>query len=96
MRGHHPTSRHMPISPAKRLWQAVIYRALIDAHYTGGNKDALREHRIADEWFRFGGRDFREVCALAGQDPDFVREAYINGRIDMRLLRSAEAYDNSN
>jgi hypothetical protein len=66
----------------RQLWAAVIMQALDDAagkiEYYGGNKAAAERHkrlvrRRARDWFINGGRDFKEVCALAGMEPDWVR-----------------------
>lgn len=67
----------------KQLWAAVIQQALDDAtgviFYSSGNykgaadraKKAIRKR--ARSWFIEGGKDFKEVCALAGLDPDWIR-----------------------
>ena len=78
----------------QELWQAVVLRAAMDALADNPSSDEdQRAKRDADRWFRFGGRDFREVCTLAGIDPDFIADAYKSGRIDRRLLKSKEVDD---
>ena len=82
------------MTPEKQLWQSVIYRAALDATYPPQKKRGKRSEaemaRIdADRWFRQAGRDFREVCNLAGMDPDFVSGAYKAGRFDRTLLKRA-------
>jgi predicted DNA-binding transcriptional regulator AlpA len=66
----------------RQLWAAVIMQALDDAagkiEYYGGNKAAAERHkrlvrRRARDWFMHGGKDFKEVCALADMDPDWIR-----------------------
>lgn len=81
------------------MWVAVIHQALLDATAEPvRRKDASystrTQHRIlvlnrfrADLWIRGGGRDFREVCMLAGIDPDALRDRYIAGQIDMASVR---------
>lgn len=65
-----------------RLWAAVLGVALIDAlpayptrqGLTGAPEagvDLLRLDR-ARAWLRLANPDFREVCELAGRDPDQV------------------------
>lgn len=79
------------MTPEKRLWQTVLMKAALDATadnpYSAENRYAKRE---ADRWFRHSQRDFQTVCALAGMDADFIREAYIDGRINADLLRSKD------
>lgn len=85
-------------SPERAIWQAVIFRALLDATnsikktYNGGKQHRYRDlDRLrADTWLRYSGSDFRMVCALAGIDPDFLRDAYVSGRIDPDRLRASE------
>ena len=76
---------HSNKSPEQILWQSVVLRALIDAT---GNKETERTE--ADAWIRFGGKKFQAVVTMAGMNPDFVREAYIAGRVNPDLLRSLE------
>ena len=78
------------MSPEKRLWQAVLFQAFRDATYTGDGRQERIHQRKADAWIRAGGKDFRQVCSLAGMDPAFLRDAYIGGRVDAKLLRSNE------
>lgn len=79
------------MSPEQVLRQSVVYKALIDATAVNqsGREDRLAKD-AADRWFRLGGRDYREVCALAGIDPDFMRDNYLAGKIDGVLLRAKE------
>lgn len=82
------------VTPEQYLWQQVLYRAAIDA--TADNEptsggDAYAK-RYARDWFSSGGRDFREVCSMAGLDPDFIHDAWQNRRIDARRLRAFKDY----
>lgn len=82
-------------SGARLLWQTVVHTAILDAtalRKDGNNPGAPRAERAAaDAWIRSGGKWFRHVCALAGYDPDFLRGAYLAGRIDRAVLtRSPE------
>lgn len=86
------------MTPEKRMWQEVIIRAVIDALWTGTEytKDGKRkqvalERDKAAAWFEGNSDDYREVCARAGFDPDFLRKAFMEGRIDLAALKSMEA-----
>jgi len=76
---------HPNKSPEQILWQSVVLRALMDAT---GNQE--KERTEADAWIRFGGKKFQSVVTMAGMNPDFVRDAYIAGRVNPDLLRSLE------
>lgn len=76
--------------PERRMWQAVVYRAAVDAVCPSTGDDGERNRRDADTWFRRAGKDFRMVCSLAGLDPDFIHDAYVAGKIDPDLLKASE------
>ncbi len=73
------------MTPEQRLWQTVLLTAVLDA--TSDRKSLTQAE--AEAWLRYGGKQFRKVCHLAGLDPLFIREAYLEGRIDRDLLKSA-------
>ncbi len=83
------------MTPEQRLWQAVVFQAARDAtairttrgKANGAGTSSLDKSQ-ADSFLR-GGRDLHFVCSLAGLDPEFIRDAYRNGRIE----RSALTYD---
>jgi hypothetical protein len=81
------------IHPEKELWQAVIHLALLDAipFKPRKRKRKTNEEWMADSWIRNGSRDFRNVCYLAGVDPDCLRDAYVAGRICPAALRSGRS-----
>jgi hypothetical protein len=80
------------MSPEQILWQSVLMQAARDATAPNpGDTETIRAKVEADAWFRRGGKQFRQVCMMAGFDPDFIRDAYIGGRIDGKLLRSSES-----
>jgi len=80
------------MTPEQKMWQSVVVKAALDATSNpSSSSDDYIAKKNADAWLRTGGRDFKEVCSLAGLDPDFIREAYIGGRINADLLRSKEA-----
>lgn len=55
------------------LWRAVIAQALDDATSTRFTRTASLDRRQARAWFKSAGPDFTETCALAGLDPEAVR-----------------------
>ncbi len=82
------------MTPEKRLWQTVVLRAVIDglSDKKSGDTTERAARREADAWIRAAGSDFREVCSLAGFDPQFLRDAYQAGKIDIKALQSFERY----
>lgn len=62
-----------------RLWSAVLLQALEDATSplptTEGyaRSTAIRAQKEARAWFERDSKDFKEVCALAGMDSDWIR-----------------------
>lgn len=80
------------MSAEQILWQAVVLKALEDALNDGlaSSPDDRRARDDAQRWLEGGGRDFHRVCALAGWDSDFIRDAYRGGRIDRARLRAAD------
>ena len=64
----------------RELWQQVVTLALRDAlHSDPGSLEDRRAKRDAIRWFEQAGRDFREVCTLAGLDPDAVHSRWKAG-----------------
>jgi len=71
-------------TPEESLWTAVLTRAVQDVFSTS---DWLAT-RGAIAWFKNKSKDFREVCELAGRNPQYVynkvlpkindREQYLN------------------
>ena len=70
--------------PEENLWTAVLTRAAQDVF----NTSDWQANQAAIAWFKSKSRDFREVCELAGRNPQYVyskilpkinnREQYIN------------------
>ena len=83
-------SKYDHVTPERRVWLDVIDRALTDAHYTGKRVPDQVEARRTDIWFRTMSDDFQTVCALAGIDPHFLRDAYVSGRINMVDFKASE------
>lgn len=71
----------------RQIFAATIERAALDADGRAWGT-TVHERREADRWFRQGGEDFHHVCSLAGFDPDFIREAFLAGRLTSGTLRS--------
>ena len=83
----HESSREEHItSPERDLWVAVLGRALLDAFQEPRNLNlTFRMNRTHDMYFKYnrdqaryffmdGGEHFREVCEMAGRDPQYVKE----------------------
>jgi len=80
--------------PEKDLWVAVLCRAALDAckgppllnmarHSNVAHKNQYTYDRDqARHFFLKGGKHFREVCEMAGRNPD-----YVQGKIRKILLR---------
>lgn len=78
------------MTPEQILWQSVLLKAITDAAAINPAGDENKRAKTdADNWLRGGGRDFRRVCDFAGFDPDFIREKYIAGKINVvtRLVK---------
>ena len=73
----------------RRLWVAVLELAIadslgrstynaVDYRRDGGLYDPREEALV---WFQEAGDDYRQICDLAGVDPDALRERVLAGRI---------------
>ena len=72
--------------PEKDLWVAVLCRAVLDACKGPPDLDMTRKANIshknhytydrdqARHFFMEGGRHFRDICEMAGRNPDYVQE----------------------
>ena len=72
--------------PEKELWVAVLCRAVLDACKGPPKLDMSRRANIAHgnqytydrdqarHFFLKGGKHFREICEMAGRDPDYVQQ----------------------
>ena len=82
------------MTPEKSLWQAVVYKALLDATFPieehSRNSDQAKAAHDAHNWLTLANRDFKFVCANAGLDPDFISEKYKSGLVTYQALKSAE------
>jgi hypothetical protein len=76
------------ITPEQKLWQAVVYRAFADATDSSPDHATSREKSEAISWIKGNGRNYRQVVTMAGMCPDFLRDAFLAGRVNAKLLRS--------
>ena len=72
--------------PEKDLWVAVLTRAVLDACKGPPRLDLTRRANISHQnhykydreqarhFFMKGGPHFREICELAGRNPDYVQQ----------------------
>lgn len=65
------------------MWRAVITQALMDAGNNSKKLEMRKEKARAIAWLNGDGDDFKEVCIMAGLDPQHVKnkayEAIKNG-----------------
>ena len=76
------TESNQAKTPEQDLWTSVLSKAAHDAIYSS---DWL-ESRKAITWFKANRADFKEVCKMAGRDPDYVYRKII------KLLLEREAH----
>ena len=55
-------------TPEQDLWTSVLSKAAHDAIYSSD----WFESRKAIEWFKANRSDFKEVCKMAGRNPEYV------------------------
>jgi len=72
--------------PEKDLWVAVLTRAVLDACKGPPKLDMTKQtniphknlygynHRAACHFFLSGGPHFREICEMAGRNPEYVQQ----------------------
>jgi hypothetical protein len=87
--------------PERELWQARVLRILGDALYQPRGKGRRKKKNTgspspldvaqADRMIRDNTAQWRDTCDAAGFCPDFVRDAYLSGRITADGLRYADA-----
>ena len=76
------TESNQTKTPEQDLWTSVLSKAAHDAIYSS---DWL-ESRKAITWFKANRADFKEVCKMAGRNPDYVYRKII------KLLLEREAH----
>lgn len=85
-------SRFGDTTVMRQMWGEVLQRALDDAFgavvgSTSGHT-AEAERKRARDWI--GTRDFREVCELAGIEPEAVLAAIQTGALQQRVKARAD------
>ena len=83
------------VSPERDLWVAVLGRALLDAFREAPKFNLhLQVNRNHDMYYKYnrdqarhffleGGEYFKEVCEMAGRNPQYVKE-----KVRKRILRA--------
>ena len=86
------TEKEDTTTPEHYLWVSVLSKAAHDALYSSD----WFESRKALEWFKAQRSDFREVCELAGKDPNYVYTHIIKKIKDreahMQWIRTGQRY----
>jgi len=62
------TESNQSKTPEQDLWTSVLSKAAHDAIYSSD----WFESRRAIEWFKANRADFKEVCRMAGRNPEYV------------------------
>jgi hypothetical protein len=71
-----PVSDDLSSAAERALWLSVIQEAILDATTSlpaSSRRDRVLERDAARSWLLHRNRDFATVCALAGVDPDWMR-----------------------
>ena len=80
------------VTPEHCLWISVLSKAAHDAIYSSD----WRESKLAIAWFKGMGSGFREVCELAGKNPQYVhtkmQKAIREREADMEMVRNGQRY----
>jgi len=86
------TESNQTKTPEQDLWTSVLSKAAHDAIYSS---DWL-ESRKAITWFKANRADFKEVCKMAGRDPDYVYRKIIKLLIEreahMEWIKTGQRY----
>ena len=82
---------------ARRLFGAVlicgIRDALSDTPRASAHEGGWQIQRdAAVNWIVRDTKDFREVCDMAGFDPDFIRDAFMSGKITKQSFERRPTY----
>ncbi len=84
----------------RELWLSVLTRAVLDAvgktHGTTCKGSAREAQRTALTWLTDGGPDFREVCAMAGVDPEVILKVVRSGQLPALVARHRNKYNGWN
>ena len=72
----------------KQLWQAVLLRTYQDIKNSTDGYEGHKAFIEAARWVgRYPSRQFKEVCMLAGLEPDFVHPRFV------KIIQEAKAKD---
>ena len=86
------TEQEDTTTPEHYLWTSVLSKAAHDALYSSD----WFESRQAISWFKSQRADFKEVCELAGKDPNYVYTHIIKKIKDreahMQWIRTGQRY----
>jgi len=64
--------------PQRQLWQAVLWRVLLDIRDAGHGARGQSDFVSACRWVgNHPSREFCEVCSLAGFEPDFIHPRFV-------------------
>lgn len=86
--------REIDLQGAQQLWRRVILQAVRDAlvlKLPPKDPSVKAARREARAWIERGGKDFQEVCTLAGYNPDRVRDWWLSIRDCPEKLAAAVA-----
>ena len=79
-------------TPEQDLWTSVLSKAAHDAIYSSD----WFESRQAISWFKANRADFKEVCKMAGRDPDYVYRKIIKSLVEreehMERIKTGQRY----
>ena len=79
-------------TPEEELWITVLSKAAHDAVYSSD----WFESRRAIEWFKADRSDFKEVCKMAGRNPDYVqvkmKKPLAEREAHMEWIKSGQRY----
>lgn len=78
------------MTPERYLWQRVLEQAFVDATYDGDGVESRRARDTAHSWITNNGKDFKQVCLMAGMDPDFLSDRYKAGQVNRELLKAGK------
>lgn len=82
------------------LWVAVVVRAILDATGTPvgirSPGDVRYAQLSAQSWLEDGGADFREVCEMAGIDPEALRRIACSGQLGALVKRHRDSFNGWN
>ena len=86
------TESNQTQTPEQDLWTSVLSKAAHDAIYSSD----WFESRQAISWFKANRADFKEVCRMAGRDPEYVHRKMAKPLIEreahMEWIKTGQRY----